>query len=347
MSTFSCVGMTGLVLVQTFFLVGCVSNNVGTTEASEVTIQGSGVGSPGMRGWAGRRANLRVLDGQQLTEGATTKVCVYGSDGNSQPYAVLTVASTTVGTVTEVSAQYVEIPADTPLRASFATTTGVQDTTANGCQYNQAQPLNAGNSLVAGHYTAVVLQYSDFFTRECASNTGAPSDSYCGYYPRSNSSLPSGPCAPKGIYLVRDGFSLSNGQRPGTYRVINATSNAMVIASSLQTGSLTLHTNLTAPGPGQSYIPPGNASTMTVCPSYVQCDPRLTALQASDARYSCTRGETAFRLTSLTSPAITSTTRQSTIYVFGRAGQVSEPGTGLFGTEVSVLIATDVSNANP
>lgn len=299
-------------------------------------------GGTGFRPYSGPTANLRLINGDLLTDTAGRKVCLFGTDGDPRPYAVFNRLGFAGGDVITVDATYVKVPAGVDLRASHSITVGIGSDTAEGCVADDAQPLAPSSLTQDGYYTLVVRTYDEFFTRECAANA---SEDYCEFYGRSHMSETEVPCADQGLFLFADGFQIS-GDYVEAIRIVNLTSNASQIGSSFQSSSYSTNGNVaggSAVGSGYDVTP--DTDRMRICPTYLACDPAIADLDEAEAMLACTSdGDAAWTLAEVTDARLSADNRDTTVYVFGNAGILNASGTGVQNADIGIAIAHDVTD---
>lgn len=288
-----------------------------------------------LRPWSGATTSLRLIDGKVLGAAASTKLCVYGDDGDPRPYAVLTAAARQSGAIEVVRAAYAAIPSGIRLRASThfqLTLTG--DPGPVGCDVAQARPLHEGTPLNGTHYTAITVDYDEDFVGPCAARAG---ERFCGFYPRPNAASSPVPCAKEGLYVLEDGLRL-DGKLVAGWRVVNATANASTIEG------LAFATHVSTEPSG--YLPPPlPVSVVSICSNVPLCDPALTASEASSARSDCTSNTNSrFRIASVDVPRIGERDRATTIYVFGAVGRLLGDKSGLTPSSLGIVVAHDVTD---
>ncbi|MFK7986361.1 MAG: hypothetical protein AB8I08_10045 [Sandaracinaceae bacterium] len=293
-----------------------------------------------MRTWSGATANVRLIVGDLLSTASGRKVCLYGTD-DDRPYMVLNRLGFSAGETVVVNATYVDVPAGIPLRVSHHITLGLADDTATGCNAASAVALDEDPLMEGRYYTVVARTYDAFFTGECAANAA---EDDCEFYARSDSSLPEAACADQGTVLLEDG-SLSDGAYVGRLRVANLTSNASQIGSAFGSGSWATHGNrLGGSSVGANYRFTESTNRMRLCPTFLECDPRITGIEEVEAVLGCTEGEAPWTLAEVTNSRFSDDTRATTVYVFGNTGRLNASRDGLFGTEVGIVVAHDVSD---
>src|SRR5262249_53335097 len=105
----------------------------------------------GLRPWAGDTTHVRVLDLQLLTPDKGTRVCIFGTDADARPYAVLSGTSHDLADSYQLAAAYdVSVPAGIPLKIYVHDWSGgVPDTSTTGCATGASQNIG---SLTSDHY---------------------------------------------------------------------------------------------------------------------------------------------------------------------------------------------------
>jgi hypothetical protein len=323
--------------------------NLADTNAGETAGDTGGDAASEFRPWSGGTANLRLID--LRTEGRVrgTKLCVFGADADSRPYAVFHARSNDARFVGEVAAVYGKVPAGIPLKFStIAQTSYDPRADAFGCRAALAVDPRGPSTLTQDRFYSVLNHRFDAAgLGRCSSRADVPQ---CAFYAASDASQPTASCARPGVYVVTDGERAPDGKYLGGYRVLDVTENAAQIMSSDGTGT-SLHGHLDPHadfGTGyllQTVAPgPGGDPVLRICASPI-CDPTVTSTQYAEALSSCrTNDASPFRLATVAKRRLAEKDRATTIYVFGNVGPVSASGLGLRSKEVTVLVANDVSD---
>ncbi len=274
-------------------------------------------------------------------------ICLYGTDSN-EPYLAMSAPGIAGGTSSELRAEYTEVPAGIALRV--ASVFGTADAAACARAVTDAVALEVGppaarvDQLTADRYfTAVLVEYDEFFLRDCTSNSG---EDYCDWVASPSSSLPSVPCTPKGVVFQEDGFRFRD-EYTGGYRITNLTSNASIItAHEEEFRSAPIGNASGGPPVNGSYdVPLSSGDTIRFCPPFV-CDASLSSSDASDARTDCAGRDPSREFLRVESSRLGAEDRATTVYILGNIPPVSDGRGGLRSTisssDAAIVIANDV-----
>jgi hypothetical protein len=290
-----------------------------------------------LRPWSGAVARLRVLDLRMFGPEVGFKLCVFGSDSDPRPYAVLVTRSLAPNVSHTIPATYVNVPAAAGLTAHVVTFTllGAQepDPSPAGCRRDSAESLRGAAGLTAGASYTAAYDVTDAFFAQCARST----EPGCEFYPKWGNETAATSCAEDGLRVFRDGHLGTGG-----FRVINMTADAALLSHSPSLGLRVEVPHVDVPfNFAESYEATIPADGTYLCPEYVTC---TTAALAVDPFTECTTGNPSWRVGEITSARIGAAGKFTSFYVVGDVRDLAANRSGLIGPSPTVVTVHDVAN---